>query len=214
MALCPPSKGSFEGVTEGPHVAVCSKIVDLGVQDGPFGNKHQVLVEFEVPDERVKFVNDEGAEIEAPKTIGKFYTFSLAEKSTLRKDLESWRGKAFTDDDLMDSGGNPNWDISKLLGVPCQLSVIKNDTGRAVIGTVMGLPKGFPAPTLEGDGIIYDADNLGSLSKLSQGLQGIIGRQIKELKSDSFAHVNQQVPLTVNTPPPGVGDDYDDDIPF
>ena len=66
------------------------------------------------------------------------YTLSLSEKANLRRDLENWRGKAFTPEELK------GFDISKLLGKPCQIGVThdtKDGKTYANISGVMGLSK-------------------------------------------------------------------------
>ncbi|MFV2057330.1 MAG: phage replication initiation protein, NGO0469 family [Thiohalomonadales bacterium] len=214
MALCPPSKATFEGVSEGTHVAVCVKVIDIGLQDSPYGTKQQVLIEFEVPGERVEYTDESGTTKEGPKTIGKFYNFTLVDGSNLRKDMESWRGKAFKDDELMNDAGDPIWDVGKVLRAPCQLGIIKNEKGKSLINGIMGLPKGFPAPAIEGEAFVYDAEHPENLTKLSDGLQKIIAKQITPIKGDSKDFANQSLPLQTVAPPPGVGDDFDDDIPF
>lgn len=215
MALCPPSKAAFDGVSEGPHVAICDMVIDLGMQDGTFGLKHQIYIRFEVPGERIKYTDESGVEREGPKCIGKRYGFTLGEKATLRKDLESWRGKAFLDSELMDDQGNPIYDVSKVVGKPCQIGVIKNDKGTSKIATIMGVPKGFPIPVPENELIVYDADNQANLSKLPKWMQEALGETQDTLpaakQADSYGHVNQQVPA--HTTAPG-GDFIDDDIPF
>ncbi len=68
--------------------------------------------------------------------ISNFYTNSLHEKATLRKDLDTWRGKA-TDKDTID--------LIDMLGKGCQIQVIheqKNDRTVAKVNTVMPLPQG------------------------------------------------------------------------
>ena len=52
-----------------------------------------------------------------PFAVSKTYTASLFEAAALRKDLESWRGKSFTEEEL---GG---FDISKLLGCTARIEV-------------------------------------------------------------------------------------------
>lgn len=215
MALCPPSKVAYEGVSEGAHIAVCQMIVDMGMQEGTYGLKPQVYIRFEVPGERVSYTNDQGVESEGPRVIGKGYGYTLGPKATLRKHLESWRGRAFTEAELMDSEGNPIWDITKLLGVPCQLSVVKNENGTSVISTIMGLPKGFPPPKAEGDLIVYDSDNTGSLIKLPPWMQDKI--KTAGQKSDSHNHVDQSPPphtMQQAQPASPPVADFDDDIPF
>lgn len=212
MALCPPSKASFDGVSEGPHVAICDMVIDMGMQDGKFGLKPQIYIRFEVPGERVKYTDESGVDKEGPKVIGKRYGNSLGENAILRKDLESWRGRAFKELELMSDQGVPIFDISKLVGKPCQLGIIKNDKGTSKIATIMGVPKGFPIPVPENELIVYDADNQGNLSKLPKWMQEALAGT-EDVKAESYGHVNQQVP--VQTSAPGiVDDDFSDDIPF
>jgi len=217
MALCPPVQAKFEGLSEGPHVAVCDMVVDLGMQETFYGTKHQIFIRFEVSSERIKYTGDDGKDCEGPRVIGKFYTNSLAEGSTLRKDLESWRGKKFADDELLDQSGKPIYDVTKVVGAPCQIGVIKNDKGNSNIATIMGLPKGFPRPTLENEAIVYDADNPDSFNKLSQKMQHMItgGKKEAEQESnnDSAAHANQSLPVDTTQHAPATAD-FDDDIPF
>jgi hypothetical protein len=198
MAMYPPAKSTFETVSEGTHVAVCNMIADMGEQDGPYGIKHQVYLRFEVPGERYKYTDDEGKEHEGPRNIGKTYTYSLNEKATLRRDLESWRGKAFSDSELMDAAGNPIYDISKVVTLPCQISVVKSESGSAKIASVIGLPKGFPVPPIEGEAIVYDGDNQHNFGKLPEWLQKAINKQPVD---DSKGHADQDIP-------------FNDDVPF
>ncbi|MHA1379626.1 MAG: hypothetical protein ACTSRG_14730 [Candidatus Helarchaeota archaeon] len=46
---------------------------------------------------------------------------SLHAKATMRKFLESWRGKKFTKEEL------EGFDLQKILGKPCQLQIIHSD---------------------------------------------------------------------------------------
>ena len=72
-------KSSYEPISEGPHLAVCDKIIDLGEQVGSvdFGSKitHQVFIGWQVTDE------------DEPRAIGQIYNISTDKKSKLRKDL-------------------------------------------------------------------------------------------------------------------------------
>jgi hypothetical protein len=54
-----------------------------------------------------------------PMSISKNYTLSIGEKSRLRQDLASWRGKAFTPEELK------GFELKNLLGVWGMISVIK-----------------------------------------------------------------------------------------
>jgi hypothetical protein len=52
-------------------------------------------------------------------TVSKNYTVSLAEKSNLRKDLQSWRGKDFSGDELK------GFELKNVLGQWAMLSVVE-----------------------------------------------------------------------------------------
>lgn len=126
-------------------MARCYSIIDLGTQTttGAFGTKEQrkIRVIWELPDEKAVFDEAKGEE---PFTIAKEYTLSLYEKANLRHDLESWRGKPFTAEELK------GFDISKLIGAPCLLSIIhktaKSGNEYAAIASVSSLPKGMKCP--------------------------------------------------------------------
>ena len=135
----------FDPVSEGVHYAVCYGLFDLGTsyQEGMFaGDRHQVVIMWEVPGELIEVERD-GRRVTLPRAISKRYTLSLNEKSNLRKDLQAWRGKAFTDDELR------GFDLKNVLGKGCQLQIIHttNQQGfvRAKIAAIMALPKGQSA---------------------------------------------------------------------
>ena len=72
-----------------------------------------------------------------------FTTFNqtLSENGRLRPFLESWRGAAFTVEQLK------GFDLDHLLGVPAFLQILHNDTGEhANVQTIMPLPKEMAAP--------------------------------------------------------------------
>lgn len=128
----------FKKVPPGAHFAICNMVVDCGLQEG-FQKKpqHKVYLRWEVPDERVSYEKD-GETIEGPCSIGRFYTLSLSEKANLRKDLENWRGKTFTGEELK------GFDIENLLGKCCQIMVThETDNGKtyANVTGVMGVSR-------------------------------------------------------------------------
>src|SRR5688572_23597028 len=53
--------------------------------------------------------------------VRRIFGLSLSKKSQLRPFLESWRGRAFTDDELKNG-----FDVEKLIGVNCNLQIIHN----------------------------------------------------------------------------------------
>lgn len=102
---------------------------------------YKVRVTWELPGEKKVF---DAAKGEQPFSISKKYTLSMHEKSNMRKDLESWRGRGFTDDEAR------AFDITKLLSVPCMLNIIhKTSQGSnqyAAISSVTPMPKGMLCP--------------------------------------------------------------------
>lgn len=198
--------GDFTPVPQGPHPAICDMFVDLGLQEttGKFAGKvqHKVYFRWQIPSLRLSYEKD-GQTFEGPMTIGGKYTLSLHEKAALRKLLQSWRGKAFSPDELK------RFDVTTVVGKACLLSVshAPRDGGGvyANIDSVMRLPEGMKAPVLEGDQLIYDADNMGTFEKLRPWLQELIKGQKLPAEADK-----------ANDPDGWRGDapDLDDDIPF
>jgi len=133
---------TFEPVSEACHIAVCYGVVDLGTHNNPIYHKEQrkVLIMFELPDERID-LEREGKMVNLPRAISKTYSLSLHEKAGLRKDLQAWRGKAFTPEELK------GFELSHLLGVGCQIQVVhvpKGEKTYANIASLMSMPKGMP----------------------------------------------------------------------
>ena len=143
MGLMASDSGSgqtFDPLKEGLHQGICYAVYDLGTEHSERFNKdiHKVIIIWELPDERIDIEKD-GIEKNLPRAISKRYTLSLHEKATLRKDLETWRGRAFTNEELM------GFDLTKLLGINCNLQVIhthKDDRTYANISTVIPLTDG------------------------------------------------------------------------
>lgn len=153
------SGGTFTPVPAGVHVANCYAVYDVGSHYSAMFEKlqHQILVIWEIPGERFEKEVD-GQKQNFPCVISKYYTLSLNEKSNLRKDLESWRGRKFTQQELA------GFDVGKLVGVGCQLNVLhenKNDAVRAKISAIMPLPKGTKAPPIENPTVRYAIDEHG-----------------------------------------------------
>lgn len=135
----------FQPIEAGSYVARCYSMIHIGTcLEEIMGEKkllNKVRITWELPTELKIFKEESG---EQPCVISKEFTLSMHEKSTLRKWLESWRGLAFTDEE------SRSFDISKLLGVPCALSIIhkiaKNGNKYAEIANVSTLMKGINCP--------------------------------------------------------------------
>jgi hypothetical protein len=75
--------------------------------------------------------------------ISKEFTLSMHEKASLRKFLESWRGKGFTEEEAK------SFDVTKLLGAACMISIlhkVKDGKTYAEISSVSAIPKGMVCP--------------------------------------------------------------------
>lgn len=112
-------EGDFVKVEPGTYVARCYSMIEIGTIETEFNGEkkkaHQVNITWELPEELAVFKEENGPE---PFVVSKTYNLSMHEKSTLRKDLESWRGQGFTEEEAK------HFDITKLLGRPCILSII------------------------------------------------------------------------------------------
>jgi hypothetical protein len=71
--------------------SVCVDVIDLGVQDTPWGKRHQVKIVWET---------DQKKENGYPLNVSKTYNLSLHPESNLRKDLQAWRGRDFSEEEL------------------------------------------------------------------------------------------------------------------
>ena len=168
----------FKRCPAGSHLAVCNMVADVGLQPGSrmYPNpKHKIYVRFEVPSERVEYEKD-GKKVEGPITIGTYYTASMSEKATLRKHLEGWRSKKFTDAEAED------FDVSAILGKACMLSVVETESdGKTYsnIANIGAVPKGLPPMQAENPLLYYAADDEKQFDKLPEWLQKKIGEQLK-----------------------------------
>lgn len=187
------SSSDYKNVSTGTHPAVCSMLVDLGLQQSTFNGEiktqHKIYMRFDVPGER--------SDDDKPLSVGTTVTASLHKKGNLRGMLESWRGRAFTEAELQ------KFDISTVLGKPCMLNVLeeqKGDKTYANIKAIMALPKGLPVPPLEGKTVLYTGQPE-VLATLPEWLQKKIATQVKPKEK-------------VASPAAAPAGNVDDDIPF
>lgn len=103
-------ESTYTPCPEGLHHAVCVDVCDLGVVTSTFGDKHKVRIVWQI--------EEENTETRRRFEARKQYNLSLHEKATLRKDLEAWRGRKFTDDELR------GFDLEKLIGANCQIQIV------------------------------------------------------------------------------------------
>jgi len=131
---------SFTPAPAGVHAAVCIDVIDLGELEVSYAGKtkrqHKIKIIWQIDEDR-----DDGK----PFHVQKRYTLSLHEKAGLRKDLESWRGKPFSDTELQ------GFDVENLLGVAAMLNIVHavaQGSTFANIASIMRLAKGMQAPAV------------------------------------------------------------------
>lgn len=148
----------WEPVEAGTHLARCVRMVHIGTVMESYANepakpKNKVFLTWEFPTMLI-----EGGEYDGkPRVISKEYTLSLHPKTTLCKHLVAWRGKSFSPKEA------EAFDITKLLGVPCMITVVHNEVGDKVyanIGSISGLPKGLEAPAQILETMAVNATNI------------------------------------------------------
>jgi len=116
------SSGSFESTPPGMHLARCYRIVDLGTQKSEYMGQvkflHKIMLGWEI-----HTTKDDGTTLKMrdgrPFAMFKNYTLSWSEKANLRLDLQSWRGRPFTQEEMR------RFDLETVLGAWCLLNVIE-----------------------------------------------------------------------------------------
>ena len=205
--------GTFTPVPPGMYLARCYRIVDLGTQKseylGQVKNLPKVMLQFEVhgeDDAGKPLVTSKGE----PMSISKNFTLSLAEKATLRKDLQTWRGREFTPEELK------GFQIDNVLGAWAMIAITKamgnNGKEYTNIANINSVPKPMKANLPEGhnkcaafyieepDMDLFEtfSDNLKAKIEQSPEWQGRKGEGSKAKPAPSDSGF----------------DDMDDDIPF
>jgi hypothetical protein len=142
MPIYAKAGGNFTPAPAGTHCAVCCDVVDLGEIQVSFQNKtkrqHKCALVWQISE-----LMQDGR----PFIVRRQYTLSLHERSSLRRDLEAWRCRPFTDEELQ------GFDLESLIGIPCLLNVVqerRDGTTYANVSNVMRLPKGMTAPAVHG----------------------------------------------------------------
>lgn len=129
----------FPTAPEGSFPAVCVDNIDLGMVKSTYGGeekeRHMVRLVWQI---------DEEESPGKPFLVKQDYTASLHEKAALRKHLEAWRGRAFTDVELF------GFDLDSILGAGCIVNIIHNKGRRggtfANVAGIMKLAKGMTIP--------------------------------------------------------------------
>ena len=204
--------GSFTPVSPGMHLARCYRIVDMGTQKTEFQGqaKHlqKVMLQFEVHGE-----DDNGKPLVTakgePMSISKNFTLSLAEKATMRKDLQAWRGRDFTPEELR------GFELKNVLGAWAMITASKalGNNGKEYTNIVSinpvpvaikrgGMPEGFNKLAM----FVISNPDMELFETFGNGLKEKITSS-PEWRARSPQHVPDR-------PSSGFDDMEDSDIPF
>jgi hypothetical protein len=203
------TESTFKLPPSGSHLGRLYRILDLGTQkvewQGAIKMQRKLMFSFELHGE-----DNDGQALTTndgkPLMISKRYTMSLGEQSTLRKDLESWRGKKFTAEELL------GFDLNVLLGKFAMCNVTHNDREGKTYANLSGLSqvpaalKKMPEPTGVNDLMIFslDAFDQAKFDSLSDGLKDIIKKSAEWRGTNGEEEANKAVAAAT----------LDDDMPF
>jgi len=200
-----------ELIPAGNYVAICYSMVQIGTVDNTYKGvtkkTPKLRLGWELCDELKVFKEGEPAK---PVVIEKEYSLYMTDKSNLRKDLESWRGATWTDQEAND------FDITRLIKAPCMLNIIHHtsDNGKTYekISGITKLPKSIKAPAMFNPPRVLEFDNWNQ--QLFESLPDFITDQIKTsleykaMKEPSLIGADGQ-PFPQDLPL-----DDDEDLPF
>jgi hypothetical protein len=200
--------GDFKPIPEGAYIATCVRLIDMGTQITTFQGadklQRKVLVVWEVPEEMVEFDGEQ-----RPALIMQRYTASLSDKATLRKHLEAWRGRRFTDDELK------GFDLKNVLGKPCQIQVIHSENGAyANIASIMAMPKGATPPDIYHPLVNFSLDEGEFSEGIYDGLSDKLKAQISTSPEYKARTGQTEAKPSDRGSPEHFPADMDDEIPF
>jgi len=213
MPVATNKGGDFTPVPAGIHHAICYAVIDLGTQPSQmYAPSRKVLLIWELPHERADFKDtDTGKIVNMPRVISKEYTLSTGTKSNLRKELESWRGKAFTAEEAL------AFEVGVLAGKNCQLNVAHKPSRDgtktyANVISIVPLGKGQPSQKNENEIMVWDLPKDGPISfpkNMPEWIQTKIkgSEEYTESTNPTRRHASPEEQANQTGP-------VDDDIPF
>jgi hypothetical protein len=211
----------IEPIPQDLYQVVCCWVIDLGTHIDTKYNKTRRMVQigWEIPEVKRKFTKD-GKEIEENAIISKRYSLGLSEKSTLYKDLKSWRGVPFTADELK------KFNVAKLIGANALVQVVHEPSRKdpskvyANLGSILPIKKGSNSVKFEPtDGGLFwsiPAQKDPSFKfRIPSNIPKFIADKIRE--SAEFTNYGDTTELPAGCDSPATGgssDDTSEDVPF
>ena len=199
--------GEFERCPPGVHLARCYRVVDLGTQKSEYMGQtkylHKIMISWEIHG-----TNEAGEPLRMndgrPFAIFKNYTRSWSEKANIRLDLQSWRGRPFTKDEMN------RFDLKSILGAWCMLNVIErqgqNGNTYSNINGITPVPalirqNGLPKEVNKAEIFNLEEPDMELFNTFSENLKAKIKSSPQWQKLESKNPVENQPPV-------------DDDVPF
>jgi len=208
--------GNFERCPQGMHLARCYRIIDLGTQKSEYMGQvkylHKLMVGWEIHG-----MHDDGTPIKMkdgrPFAIFKNYTLSWSEKANLRLDLQSWRGRAFTQEEMR------RFDLKNVLGAWCMLNVIERSGQNG--NTYSNVDGVTPVPAMIKQNGLPNAVNKNEIFNLTdpdmamfEGFSDNLKKKIMASPEWEKLQGKTPAPAPQAAPTKPAFDDMDDDIPF
>lgn len=206
--------GNFERCPSGMHLARCYRIIDLGTQKSEYMGQvkylHKVMLGWEIHG-----TDDNGKPLKMndgrPFGIFKNYTLSWSEKANLRLDLQSWRGRPFTQEEMR------KFDLKNVLGAWCMLNVIERpgQDGKTYTN-VNGVT---PVPAIIKQNGLPEGVNKTELFNLTEPDMAMFESFSENLKtkikaSPEWQKLESKAAAPIPAPAATGGVEEDDDIPF
>lgn len=202
MSLIAKEKGGSSIPPLDPDVyeAVCTAIIDLGTQtteyEGVSKTARRVFFTWAVDGETVEIDGEA-----KPRVISREYPVSLHERARLRADLEGWRGKPFTKDELA------GFDLKNVLGKPCRLNTGLTSGGNAKVTGILKTKQ--PAQVPEGMETVFFSLDDWSGGELPEAIPEFICNKI--IESPEYRAKTKPAVREVDV---AVNDDLGEDVPF
>ena len=148
-----PTKQEVLRPADDTYIAVCIGVFDLGKHYNKFSaeEKQSLLIAWEI-DEMITKGDYQGKRFVVTKRYNAnfFKSFSKSISSAILADIESWRGKPFTETEY-EHIEKVGFNLDKLIGKSCQLQLQTNDKDYQNITAVMKLHKSMQPLTPETD---------------------------------------------------------------
>lgn len=198
----------------GTHRAVLFRVINLGTLktewEGKERDSHKIRLIWELTDETITYTKDD-KEVTAPFSVGRKFTFSMGDNSHLYPIVQGMTG-GLTEDERW------NFDIESLLGSPCLVTVVHDESNGnkfAKIASATKLPKAMEVPTQVNPSEVLD------VRKLSQEeIEALPDFLSADMEASNEYHVRFNAPRSETPEPakPQVVEDAQaiepEDIPF